>query len=399
MPGGALDEIVDDATCAVVMKPRTIRDEEHLRRAFWLSARFLLARYHEGRHRVRVGSRQRADFALLAESIAADGPTVAEAAELKDRLARAADFMAQLDALEARVTSYMAARGIGIKLAARELDLPLNTVKAAAHSAQTKLEQVAAIAAAGRMCDYRQPAIEAHAAQVAEPQQARVAQAHISACPRCRSSYVLLVREMRRRDFQRRASAAFLPLPALMVHPTLLARVASFVGTHMPGDRMPNGLGPRERALAVLGSGGAGAAKAAGLLAGATLVVVGATTGAHDFQRPAKSSARHARPKVHVARIVVPPALGPPTKALKQQSQVHTAIDRRDQRAIRSGFVYLGGNPPAARVAESQPVAGHAASLGYLGGNRGPQSSSATTATANTAPAETSTSKGGQFSP
>jgi hypothetical protein len=35
IPGGVLEEIVDDATCAVVMKPRAVLDEEHLWRAFW----------------------------------------------------------------------------------------------------------------------------------------------------------------------------------------------------------------------------------------------------------------------------------------------------------------------------------------------------------------------------
>ena len=66
LPGGVLEEIVDDAVCAVVMKPRAVLDEEHLRRAFWLSVKLLLARYREGRHRVRVGSWERADFDAVA---------------------------------------------------------------------------------------------------------------------------------------------------------------------------------------------------------------------------------------------------------------------------------------------------------------------------------------------
>lgn len=74
VPRGVLCEVVDDAICAVVMKPRAITSEEHLRRAFWCSAQMLLARYHGGRDRVRVGSRQRADFDV-ATQVVADGPS------------------------------------------------------------------------------------------------------------------------------------------------------------------------------------------------------------------------------------------------------------------------------------------------------------------------------------
>jgi hypothetical protein len=96
LPAQVLDEIVGEASCATVIKPRAIRDEEHLRRAFWLSVKLLLARYREGRHRLRVGSRERADFETLTLMAPAAGLTVAEEVELKDALWRAADFMAQL---------------------------------------------------------------------------------------------------------------------------------------------------------------------------------------------------------------------------------------------------------------------------------------------------------------
>jgi hypothetical protein len=135
-----LEEIVDDATCAVVMKPRAVHDEEHLRRAFWLSVKLLLARYREGRHRVHLGSREREDFELVAQHVTAACPAVEDEVELRDHLARAADFMAQLDEFEARVTAVMAIRVTGLRRTARELGVPLKTVKAAAHSAHAKLE-------------------------------------------------------------------------------------------------------------------------------------------------------------------------------------------------------------------------------------------------------------------
>ncbi len=398
-----LDEIVDDAACVVVMKPRQVRDEEHLRRAFWLSVHLLLARHHEGRGHLRVGSRQRADFESVKQRATSEEPTVAQVIELKDRLARAADFIAQLNDLEGRVTAHMAIRGVGIKLAARELGLPLNAVKAAAHSAETKLEQVAAIAAAGRMCAYREPAIVAHASRVARPEQVRVAQAHISACSRCRRSYVQLVREMRRREFQRQATAAFLPPPMLVAaHPGVMSRAVAFLSTHAPGNGVsPGNFGVRERALGLIGSG-AGAAKAAGLLAGATLVVVGASTvpsGAPHSHRlhHRAASVRHSEPRVaalpRVEAVV-------PEKARAAPSE--TPPPTPAQPTLRTGgFSYLGGNA-ASRAQRSSATAaspGKAASLNYLGGNRAP-AATASTASATASSSSTSTaSKGGQFSP
>lgn len=74
---------------------------------------------------------------------------------------------------------------------------PIKTVLAASRSAQRKLDQVAAITAAGRLCDYRQQAIHAHAEGTAQAEQEKAARAHLAACAGCRSSYATLVREMR----------------------------------------------------------------------------------------------------------------------------------------------------------------------------------------------------------
>ena len=415
LPESALEEIVDDAACAVVMKRRAIVDEEHLRRAFWLSVKLLLARYREGRHRVRLGSRERTDFDAVAMSAPVPGPGVSETVELLDRLALAADFMAQLDEFEARVTALMAIRGVGIKLAARELGVPLKTVKAAAQRAEAKLEQVATIAAAGRMCGYREGAIRAHASGTARSEQAKVARAHLAACAGCRRSYVLMVREMRRREFQRRASAALLPMPLLPVgaHPGLAERLAAFVNARVPGGGVPaGGSAPRERVLTLLG-GGAGAAKSAGVLAGATLLVVGATSGVRELtgsHTPARHRAPHivtnARPTSEAGASMTTVASGAargsePTRSVK----VAQTTDGRSG----GGFSYLGGSPSGgARRPDPPPPSdeagtGRAASLNYLGGNAPRSSTGAApapaTATASSASAESTSSRGGQFSP
>jgi DNA-directed RNA polymerase specialized sigma24 family protein len=408
VPDQVLEEIVDDAICAVVMKPRAIKDEEHLRRAFWLSMRMLLARYREGRHRVRVGSRERVDFDSAMRHAPASSRGAFEAVELKDRVARAADFMAQLDDFEARVTAVMAIEGVGIKLAARELGVPVAEVKAAVHSAQGKLEQVAVIAAAGRMCGYRERSIEAHISGRARDDQLRAARAHLAACRGCRRSYARMVREMRRREFQRRASAAFLPVPMLATgaHFGWADRLGAFVSTRLPGAGNPVGGGPRDRVLALVG-GGAGAAKATGILAGAALVVGAATdvsdlTGSHHHaQRPA-----HHAVDVQQSRVSGP-AVQPRSVASATQQATVAAGAAQPARAELSdrpsdgGFFYLGGNKPAADAShvDSNPRDAHAASLQYLGGSA--SAPSATVASASTAsePGSEVTERGGQFSP
>ena len=415
LPGGVLEEIVDDAVCAVVMKRRVVLDEEHLRRAFWLSVKLLLARYREGRHRVRVGSWERADFDAVARQASASGRSVTEEVELKDRMARAADFMAQLDELEARVTVVMAVRGAGIRATARELGVPLKTVKVAAHSAQTKLEQVAAIAAAGRMCGYRQRAIEAHVSGTARAEEVQAAQAHIAACTSCHSSYVRLVREMRRREFQRRASAAFLPLPmfAQAAHAGWAERLGAFVSARLPGGGASPVGGPRERVVTLLG-GGAGAAKTAGVLAGTALIVVGAASGIHDLGGSHRSP-RHARHAHVPSRSEVSVRLRASAMA---SPEIHASAPARPALTVQTGqfshspdggFVYLGGNGAAphratALVSASATRKAEVASFGYLGGNtRSPSQATASatpTASGATAPQSKETSStGGQFSP
>jgi hypothetical protein len=291
VPRAVLEEIVDEGICTVVMMRRPITCEEHLMGAFWTAVRLLLRHHREGRHRLRVGTRTRTDFEFAAVRAAAEGSTPDEVVELGDRVARAADFMAQLSDLERQVVAVMAVRGTGIKLTARILDLPANTVKAAARSAQSKLDRVAAIAAAGRMCSYRQAAIVAHANGSARAPEEQMARAHLAACAACRSSYTQIVREMRRREFQRGAAAAFLPAPSLALghHLGLLARLLGKAADR----RLPSG-GVGERAAEALGGAGVVKVAAAG---GAAVVMATATiaTGVHSLA----ASSQHHIPRQH----------------------------------------------------------------------------------------------------
>src|SRR5271166_968177 len=147
VPAAAQEEIVGDAITAVVMSPRGVSNEHHLLGAFWLAVDHRCRRHREGRHFTRLGSRQRVDLDTALERATASGEPF-ETVELTDRLARAADYMAQLDPREQKVVSVMAGYGVGPVPAARLLALPLGEVRAASRSANAKLDQVAVIAAA-----------------------------------------------------------------------------------------------------------------------------------------------------------------------------------------------------------------------------------------------------------
>jgi DNA-directed RNA polymerase specialized sigma24 family protein len=133
VPAGVREEIVDEAICAVVMMRRQLVSERHLLGAFWVMVRVLLARYRQGRRDLRLGSRRRVPLDEI--ELAAEGLAAEEVVELAESAWRAADLMAQLSEIEARVVLVTATRGIGAKAAARELGLPVKDARAAARSA------------------------------------------------------------------------------------------------------------------------------------------------------------------------------------------------------------------------------------------------------------------------
>ena len=293
---------MDDAITAVVMAPRGVANEHHLLGAFWLAVDHRCRRHREGRHFTRLGSRQRVEFDLAAQK-APDGANPFDALELRDRFARAADLMADLDARERQVVSVMASNGVGPGSAARLLGLPLGEVRSAARSANLKLDRVAAISAAGRMCQFRASAIAADAAGAADEHEARLARAHVSACVPCGRVYRQLRREMRGREFQRAAVAAFLPLPAMPAgHVGGLGKLAIWIEQRI--SFMPRGGG--ERAAEALG--GAGIAKAA--VAGTAIVAAGGALTGH-LVHSIEGAPSHAHHRAHVARQVRQPATLP----------------------------------------------------------------------------------------
>ncbi len=386
VPAGVREEIVDEAICAVVMMRRPLVNERHLLGAFWVMVRALVARYRQGRRDIRVGSRRRVPFDEV--ELAAEGLAPEEVVELADSAWRAADLMAQLSEIEARVVLLTATRGIGAKAAARELGLPAKDARAAARSAQGKLEMVAAIAAAGRMCAYREGAVVAHARGEAFGEQARIARAHLRACASCRVEYRRLRREMRGRDWQRSAAAVFLPMPAAGGgHGGWLERVVGWLSAR---HIAPRGVGERT-AEAAGTAGGVGVVKATA--AGTAIIAATATVagGLHALVIPAAHhSHRHPHPHVAVASAVAaapvpgaasqpvapPPVLAPTASAAPARPSAQVlAARRRAQAEARASKAERefgpegeasgsgSGSGPASSEAQAAAPVAHAASV------------------------------------
>jgi DNA-directed RNA polymerase specialized sigma24 family protein len=274
IPLAAQEDIVTDAITEVVMSPRGVVNEQHLWGAFWLAVDFRCRRHREGRGFARLGSRVRVDFEdALGHVCNGDGPY--EKLEMRDRFRRAADFMAELDPTERQVISAMATHGVGPVPAARILEMPLGEVRAAMRSAHGKLDRVAVIAAAGRMCAFRYSAIAAEAAGEASEREATVARAHLNACAPCTTVYRELRREMLGPDFQRAAAAAFVPVAPMSAlnHGRVLGRVAAWIEQRVAF--VPRGSGQQVAGVV----GGAGLAKAA--VAGSALIAVTASLAVH----------------------------------------------------------------------------------------------------------------------
>lgn len=212
----------------------------------------------------------------------------------------------------------MATRGFGAKLTARVLGVPVRTVRAAERLARSKLDRVAVIAAAGRMCDFRERAISAYANGSVAGEDERLARAHLAACSPCRRSYARMAFEMRGRDFRRGAAAAFLPAPTLPLghHFSVVSRLFGL----MTDRAIPAG-GPGERAVEVLG--GAGVVKAAAT--GGAVVVATATlaTGIPTLAMPSAHHQPHRHNRTHAVRRTTPPTV---TTSLASNIQASTTI-------------------------------------------------------------------------
>jgi hypothetical protein len=221
------------------------------------------------------------------------------------------------------------------------------------------------------MCEFRSRAIAADAAGEASDDEARLARAHVTACVPCGRVYRRLRREMRGREWQRAASAAFLPVPAASLeHSGGLGRVAVWIEQRL--SFIPRGGGGRgTEAL-----GGAGLVKAAA--AGTALVVAGSALGGHLVHDITASNAPHHRSARIETRADQLGRPATPTESVSarasglsvnpsgQRTTVHHSSPTPPSRS--DGYLALGGSSGGSAAStpseSSSPVRATAASVG-----------------------------------
>ncbi len=150
------------------------------------------------------------------------------------------------------------------------------------------------------MCEFRSAAVVADAEGRATEDQVRLAQAHVAACVPCAKAYRQLRREMRSREFQRAAAAAFLPVPPTVSVHGGVGRIVGWLEERVTA--LPHGAGVRAVEV-VSGGGAAGAAKAAAaggffLLAGGVLTqptINAVDSGAQPAHRVHRAPVHHGR--------------------------------------------------------------------------------------------------------
>lgn len=387
-----LDEVVDEAIAVVVMSRKPIQNEEHLQGAFWTAVGYLVAERRAGRHELRVGSQRRVAFEPLQGELAGeveDEPF--DFVQARDRVLRAADLISQLDPLERQVLTIMGGYGVGVKRAAKALELPVKTVLAASRSANRKLDHVTAILAAGRMCEYRAGAVRALAEGTALEEEANVAKAHLDACSACRREHVLLAREMASAQYKQAASAALLPAPVALPHAHgWLERLLSLMHFRMPGG---GGGASAERAGLMLGGGaGAKVAVAAGVgvlaVAGAGVTAVHSLEGSTPAPHHRVVSHRAARTSAPAATTSLVPSSAPgampattdaaPAKPTPRKTSSADRAARQRPPSRADGYLAIGESPTSTTTSPSATAASTATSSETAGESTSPASSTPT---------------------
>ena len=273
------------------------------------------------------------------------------------------------------------------RLVAKVLGVEVNEARSAARSCERKREHFQLLYDTGRLCGYRATTIVAlQSGETTSEELARRAFAHLEGCASCRAEHHTNAKRLRR-SFQGQA-AALLPVPALLGRlPWLLhldARIRTLQHRGTPGGLPFGSGGVRERAVALLASGGAAAKVATGVATVA--VIAGGTIGAthllnHEPARHRHLASRHNRATRHAGQTASPATAAP---FIAQPATKH-----REHRG--PGHVISNAN----RVAEASPTARREpGGFAYLGVPREPSSASVAQSV-HTAPR----GAGGAFSP
>jgi RNA polymerase sigma factor (sigma-70 family) len=190
---------------ALVLSSREFESDEHLRRALWTGLGFRARDFWKAarRREIPVGE-------FFEEIIGDDRLTAVEdaAATAADHR-QVTDCLAELDAEERVVYKLTKGEGLSRRRVAKQLGLSEAEVLRVLYRAQRKIDQVAVLVVAGRLCGRRGPAVRALARGQARGLTLEQARAHLSHCQDC-----LLAFREERAALSRRV-AALLPLPVV----------------------------------------------------------------------------------------------------------------------------------------------------------------------------------------
>jgi len=368
---------------ALVLLHRTYHSEEHLRHALrWGIKHRALHLHRDDRRRGEILVQRTPELQLAAEGRDAQRSPEVAALLGADRLI-VTEFLTELSEVEQSVF-WLMAEGMRYRAIAPVLQVPVNEARKAARACEAKRERFQLLYDTGRLCGFRSQTILAlQAGEAVGEELAQRAFAHLDGCAHCRAEHKTNARRLRRR-FQGEA-AALLPIPALAGHLGWIVRLDLRIRGlqhRLASSGPPPGTGGvRERAVAMLASGGVAAKLAA---AGATVAVLagGAIGATHALEHPRP---HHHRPKAARSRAASIPTSALPTAPYEEghgeterrlapqtQSSPERAAPRRRE---PGGFAFLGvpsASEPPAR-ASTASANGESAGSANSGGGERPQ--------------------------
>lgn len=190
---------------ALVLTARDFDSEEHLRRALWTGLGFRARDFWKAARRREIPVGEFFEGIIGDDRLDAVEDAAATAADSR----QVDDCLAELDSRERTVYKLAKGEGLSRRRVAKHLGVTEADVLRVLYSAQRKIDQVAVLLVAGRMCGRRRSAVRALARGQARGMTLEQARAHLSHCPDCllafRAERVALSRDV----------AAALPLPAL----------------------------------------------------------------------------------------------------------------------------------------------------------------------------------------
>jgi DNA-directed RNA polymerase specialized sigma24 family protein len=371
-----LEDIYQETALALYRRPYV--SEEHLRNALRAGIKQRALRLHrdERRHH-QILVRSAPGLRVMAE--AQEGQRAPEPAVIADEdRSIAREFLTELTEAERRVFGWLV-EGLQYRAIASAENIPINEARNLARVCARKRERFQLLYDTGRLCGYRAQTI--HALQNGESTSEELAErafAHLEGCVHCRLEHKTNAKRLRR-SF-RDTAAGLLP-PVLVGHLGWLESLAvrARMLLHRLGiDNAPLGQGGvRERTVALLVGGGAGAKIVAGAVT--VGVLAGGAVATHVLEPSAP--AKHGRAAHSVSSRApssraesVPPTLAVPrtsARASVKSSLRHRASTRHSSSTRRQvarssidgqrepgGFAYLGvptttTSAPAARAASS----------------------------------------------